>query len=123
VIPTSIKVRKSSRCVELGYGDDLYQLSFEFLRVYSPSAEVRGHGVGNEVLQVGKKDVTLLTMEAAGNYALKLVFDDGHDSGLYDWNYLHHLCINQQSLWADYLQRLEQAGEKRESASINFKAL
>lgn len=123
MIPTSIKVRKSSRCVELGYGDDLYQLSFEFLRVYSPSAEVRGHGVGNEVLQVGKKDVTLLTMEAAGNYALKLVFDDGHDSGLYDWNYLHHLCINQQSLWADYLQRLEQAGEKRESASINFKAL
>ncbi|MFC3681693.1 gamma-butyrobetaine hydroxylase-like domain-containing protein [Bacterioplanoides pacificum] len=121
--PTSIKVRKNSRCVELGYGDDLYQLSFEFLRVYSPSAEVRGHGVGNEVLQVGKKDVTLLTMEAAGNYALKLVFDDGHDSGLYDWNYLHHLCINQQSLWADYLQRLEQAGEKRESASINFKAL
>ena len=123
MIPTSIKVRKNSRCVELGYGDDLYQLSFEFLRVYSPSAEVRGHGVGNEVLQVGKKDVTLLTMEAAGNYALKLVFDDGHDSGLYDWNYLHHLCINQQSLWADYLQRLEQAGEKRESASINFKAL
>lgn len=123
MIPTSIKVRKSSRCVELGYDDDLYQLSFEFLRVYSPSAEVRGHGVGNEVLQVGKKDVTLLTMEAAGNYALKLVFDDGHDSGLYDWNYLHHLCINQQSLWADYLQRLEQAGEKRESASINFKAL
>ncbi|WP_419812686.1 gamma-butyrobetaine hydroxylase-like domain-containing protein [Bacterioplanoides sp.] len=123
MIPSSIKVRKSSRCIELGYGDDVYQLSFELLRVYSPSAEVRGHGVGNEVLQVGKKNVVLLSMEPAGNYALKLAFDDGHDSGLYDWQYLHHLCLNQDELWADYLQRLEDAGQSRETAAINFKAL
>lgn len=123
MIPSSIKVRKSSRCLELGYNDSSYQLSFEFLRVYSPSAEVRGHGVGNEVLQFGKKDVVLLSIEPAGNYALKLVFDDGHDSGLYDWKYLHHLCLNQDDLWADYLEKLQQAGKQRESASINFKAL
>ena len=123
MIPTSIKVRKASRCLELGYGEELYQLSFELLRVYSPSAEVRGHGVGNEVLQVGKKDVTLLRIEPAGNYALKLVFDDGHDSGLYDWTYLHHLCCNQQTLWEDYLKRLEQAGQRREAATISFKAI
>jgi len=123
MIPSSIKVKKASRCVELGYGDSQYQLSFEFLRVHSPSAEVRGHGVGNEVLQHGKKDVVLLSMEPAGNYALKLVFDDGHDSGLYDWKYLHHLCLNQDALWTDYLRKLEQAGKTRESATINFKAL
>lgn len=123
MIPSSIKVKKASRCVELGYGDESYQLSFELLRVYSPSAEVRGHGVGNEVLQFGKKDVVLLSMEQAGNYALKLVFDDGHDTGLYDWNYLHHLCLNQESLWNDYLERLQAAGKSRESLQINFKAL
>lgn len=123
MIPSSIKVKKASRCLELGYGDDVYQLSFELLRVHSPSAEVRGHGVGNEVLQYGKKDVVLLSMEQAGNYALKLVFDDGHDSGLYDWKYLHHLCLNQESLWQSYLERLQAAGKSRESAQISFKAL
>lgn len=123
MIPSSIKVRKASRSVELGYGDKIYQLSFEFLRVHSPSAEVRGHGVGNEVLQYGKKDVVLLSMEPAGNYALKLIFDDGHDSGLYDWKYLHHLCERHDELWAEYLNKLDQAGKQRESASINFKAL
>lgn len=123
MIPDAIKVRKSSRCVALTYGDDTYELSFEFLRVMSPSAEVRGHGVGNEVLQYGKKDVGLLGMEPAGNYALKLVFDDGHDSGLYDWKYLHHLAMNQAELWSDYEHKLEAAGKTRESAQINFKAL
>ena len=98
--PSKINVKAGSGIVELTYdgqsqfepGDSVrcYALSFEFLRVHSPSAEVRGHGVGNEVLQYGKKDVGLLGMEPAGNYALKLVFDDGHDSGLYDWKYLHH---------------------------------
>lgn len=123
MIPQAIKVRKSSRCVELTYGSDVYSLPYELLRVYSPSAEVRGHGVGNEVLQTGKKDVTLLRMEPAGNYALKLVFDDGHDSGLYDWAYLHHLCLNQERLWNEYLQKLEAAGKSRDSATINFRAL
>jgi DUF971 family protein len=123
VIPTSIKVKKNSRCLELTYGDSVHELSYEFLRVYSPSAEVRGHGIGNGVLQTGKKDVVLLRIEPAGNYALKLVFDDGHDSGLYDWNYLRHLCDNQQSLWQEYLDNLAEAGKSRDSAQINFKAL
>lgn len=126
-IPANINVRKQSRCLQLIYnetsGTKEYQLSFEFLRVYSPSAEVRGHGLGNEVLQHGKKEVVLLNIEPAGNYALKLIFDDGHDSGLYDWKYLHHLCIKQDELWQDYLARLEKAGQSRESGVIQFKAL
>tara|TARA_Y100000782_G_C10139147_1_gene246382 strand:- start:217 stop:597 length:381 start_codon:yes stop_codon:yes gene_type:complete len=124
LIPTDIKVRKKSHCLELTYANDaVYQLSFELLRVYSPSAEVRGHGVGNEVLQHGKKDVTLLNIEPAGNYALKLIFDDGHDSGLYDWKYLRHLCDQQDELWQDYLSRIEKAGLSRESNVIQFKSL
>lgn len=123
MIPDAIKVKKSSRCVALTYGPDVYELSFELLRVFSPSAEVRGHGVGNEVLQYGKKDVGLMRMEPAGNYALKLVFDDGHDSGLYDWNYLHHLAVNQDDLWQDYLYKLKAADKTRESTQINFKSL
>ena len=121
--PDGIKVRKNSRCMELRYGEQTFSLSFEFLRVYSPSAEVRGHGTGNGVLQKGKKDVGLLRIEPAGNYALKLVFDDGHDSGLYDWNYLWHLCQNQQGLWDEYLQQLDAAGASRESLLINIKGL
>ncbi|AHK16770.1 MULTISPECIES: gamma-butyrobetaine hydroxylase-like domain-containing protein [Thalassolituus] len=123
MIPTGIKVRKTSRCLELTYGDESFQLPYEFLRVQSPSAEVRGHGVGNDVLQFGKKDVNLVRIDPAGNYALKLVFDDGHDSGLYDWVYLKHLCDNQQTLWDTYLQRLNDAGKSREAQQINFKAL
>ena len=126
-IPSNIKVRKQSRCLELTYneasGSKDYQLSFEFLRVYSPSAEVRGHGLGNEVLQYGKKEVALLNIEPAGNYALKLIFDDGHDSGLYDWKYLLHLCEKQDELWQDYLARLEDANQSRETNVIQFKAL
>ena len=123
MIPSGIRLRKQSRCLALSYGDDGYELSYEFLRVFSPSAEVRGHGVGNEVLQYGKKDVGIVRIEPAGNYALKLIFDDGHDSGLYDWKYLHHLCLNQESPWQDYLQKLEAAGQSRESATINFRSL
>ena len=123
MIPSAIKVKKSSRCLELRYGEEQFELPYEFLRVWSPSAEVRGHGTGNGVLQTGKKDVGLLRIEPAGNYALKLVFDDGHDSGLYDWAYLRHLCLNQESLWQDYLGQLAAAGKSRESSQINFKAL
>ena len=123
LIPKGIKVKQTSRCLQLTYDDGSYELSYEFLRVYSPSAEVRGHGVGNEVLQVGKKDVVLLRIEPSGNYALKLVFDDGHDSGLYDWKYLRHLCLKHDELWQDYLERLQAAGKSRESMQINFKAL
>jgi DUF971 family protein len=123
MIPTAIKVRKASRCLELSYGDMSFQLPYEFLRVQSPSADVRGHGVGNDVLQFGKKDVNLVRIDPVGNYALKLVFDDGHDSGLYDWAYLKHLCDNQPTLWDTYLQRLNEAGKSREAQQINFKAL
>lgn len=123
MIPTAINVNKQQRSVELQYSDSAFTLSFEFLRVFSPSAEVRGHGTGNGVLQYGKKDVGLLRMEPAGNYALKLVFDDGHDSGLYDWSYLRHLCVNQQTLWQEYLQQLQAAGQSRSTHVINFKAL
>jgi len=121
--PESIKVRKSSRCVEFTFDGDMTALSFEFLRVYSPSAEVRGHGTGNGVLQTGKKNVVLLRMEPTGNYALKLVFDDGHDSGLYDWKYLRHLCRHHESLWQEYLDNLQAAGSSRESVMINFKSV
>lgn len=123
MIPSAIKIKKNSRCLSLTYNDGSYELSYELLRVYSPSAEVRGHGVGNAVLQYGKKDVVLLRIEPAGNYALKLVFDDGHDSGLYDWAYLRHLCLNQATLWDDYLQRLQVAGKSRESSIIPIKSL
>jgi DUF971 family protein len=127
-IPSNIKVRKQSRCLELTYpqadkNEEVFQISFEMLRVLSPSAEVRGHGVGNEVLQYGKKNVVLLNIEPAGNYALKLIFDDAHDSGLYDWKYLRHLCDKQDELWQDYLNTLESAGLARESNVIQFKSL
>ncbi|NRA24208.1 MAG: DUF971 domain-containing protein [Oleispira sp.] len=127
-IPSDIKVRKQTRCLELTYlknnqSKEVFQLSFEFLRVLSPSAEVRGHGIGNEVLQHGKKDVILLNIEPAGNYALKLIFDDGHDSGLYDWKYFRHLCDNQEKLWKNYLDKLESAGLTRASNIIQFKSL
>ena len=111
-IPTAIKLHKASKTLELRYGEQRYQLSAEFLRVHSPSAEVQGHG--NPVLQYGKQHVALTGIEPAGNYALKLVFDDGHDSGLYSWDYLHHLATHQDELWQDYLQRLNAAGRSRD---------
>lgn len=123
MVPEKITIRVKSRCLELVFADKTYQLSFEFLRVHSPSAEVRGHGEGNKKLQVAKKDVVLLNAIPAGNYALKLVFDDGHDSGLYDWNYLEYLCENQETLWQLYLSELEQAGQSRSSNQIAFKSL
>jgi DUF971 family protein len=111
-IPTAIKLHKASKTLELHYGEQRYPLSAEFLRVHSPSAEVQGHG--NPVLQYGKQHVALTGIEPAGNYALKLVFDDGHDSGLYSWDYLHHLATHQDELWQDYLQRLNAAGRSRD---------
>src|SRR5690554_1811048 len=123
MVPIGIKVKKASQVLVLTYEDAEFELSYEFLRVHSFSAEVRGHGGGEGILQFGKKDVGLLAVEPAGNYALKLTFDDGHDTGLYDWNYLRHLCENQTSMWAEYKARLEREGKSRESATINFKAL
>ncbi len=100
-MPTAIKLHKASRTLELAYGSERYQLGAEFLRVHSPSAEVQGHG--KPILQYGKLNVALSRVEPAGNYALKLCFDDGHDSGLYTWDYLYQLATHQEQLWADYL--------------------
>jgi len=111
-IPSAIKLHKASKTLELRYGEQIYRLSAEYLRVHSPSAEVRGHG--KPVLQTGKLHVALDKVEPAGNYALKLSFDDGHDSGLYSWDYLHHLAIQQDNLWAAYLNALAAAGQSRD---------
>jgi DUF971 family protein len=99
------------------------QLPAELLRVLSPSAEVRGHGEGNEVLQFGKRNVRILKLEPTGNYALKITFDDGHDSGLYNWEYLQNLCINTDKFWQGYLDRLAKAGKSRDAAKIMFKSV
>lgn len=112
--PTDIILHQQSKLLEIAFDDGArYSLPFEFLRVYSPSAEVRGHGPGQEELQVGKQNVILREVQPVGSYALKLVFDDGHDSGLYTWEYLHQLGKHQGALWQEYLHKLEQADESR----------
>lgn len=118
-IPTEIKLHKQSRYMEIAFDDgSRFELPFEFLRVFSPSAEVRGHGPGEEVLQVGKRDVDITHVEPVGHYAVVLVFSDKHDSGIYSWDYLHDLGINQTRYWQAYLDRLEAAGESREPKSL-----
>jgi DUF971 family protein len=112
--PTDIRLHQKSRVLELTFNDGArFRLPCELLRVYSPSAEVRGHGPGQEVLQVGKEDVNIKAIEPVGTYAIKLVFDDGHDSGLYSWDLLYRLGARQEELWNDYLERLRQAGHER----------
>lgn len=116
--PTEIKLHQKSRVMEVSFSDGkTFRLSYEFLRVFSPSAEVRGHGPGQETLQAGKKDVDIVRLEPVGVYAVKPVFSDGHDSGLYSWDYLYSLGVNADALWQDYLQRLEAAGASREAGS------
>jgi len=113
-IPDELRLRSGGQTLLLSYpalGE--VALAAEFLRVHSPSAEVRGHGVGNEVLQIGKEDVRITGVEPVGNYAVKLIFSDGHDSGLYSWDILHEFARNHVQLWQSYLQRLEQAGHQR----------
>ena len=113
--PTEITLHQKSRLLEIAFDDGArYRLAFEFLRVHSPSAEVRGHGPGQEVLQVGKQEVTLTGVEPVGSYALKLTFDDGHDSGLFSWDYLRELGQYHDALWHDYLRKLNEAGESRD---------
>ena len=114
-IPVAIRLDKSKTVLHLDYEQEQFSLSAEYLRVYSPSAEVRGHGVGQEVLQVGKRAVSIIGVEAVGNYALKLVFSDGHDSGLYDWGYLYELAQTEPEKWQQYLQRLTTAGASRDA--------
>jgi DUF971 family protein len=114
--PTALTVHKQSRTLEIAFdSDQVFVLPFEFLRVYSPSAEVRGHGSGQEVLQTGKREVLLTAVEPVGNYAVMLHFSDGHNSGIYSWDYLYSIGSRQDQLWEDYLQRLEQAGFSRDS--------
>jgi len=109
--PTAIKLRTKSRLLEVGFDDGThFELPFEYLRVYSPSAEVRGHGPGQETLQLGKHEVGIKAVEPVGNYALRLVFDDGHDTGLYTWGYLHELGREREQKWANYLGRLQELG-------------
>ena len=114
-VPTEIRYHRRTRVLELTYADgNRFELSAEYLRVYSPSAEVRGHGPGQEVLQVGKETVSIGQIEPFGNYAVRLHFDDGHDSGLYSWDELYLLGSEQAERWTDYLNRLEAAGHQRQ---------
>ncbi|MDO9051005.1 MAG: DUF971 domain-containing protein [Methylotenera sp.] len=114
--PIDIKLHQSSRLLEIKFDNGTEcMLSCEFLRVYSPSAEVRGHGVGQEVLQVGKEDVNITAIQPVGNYAVKLVFSDDHDTGLYSWDYLYELARDYESLWLEYLGKLSVAGIKRKA--------
>jgi DUF971 family protein len=113
--PSKIKLHKSTGDLEIsfpGVGD--YVLSSEFLRVHSPSAEVKGHGPGQEVLQYGKKHVRIANLEKNGNYAIRIIFDDGHDTGIYSWNYLLELGQQQEKYWQDYLEKLHQEGKSRD---------
>ena len=112
-IPEEIRLQHDRAALTLVYGGERKSLSAEFLRVFSPSAEVRGHAPGQEVLQTGKAGVTIAGLEPVGQYALKITFSDGHDSGLYDWAYLHKLARDRDALWADYLRRMELAGASR----------
>ena len=109
--PTAIKVRTQSKLLAINFDDgSSYELPFEYLRVYSPSAEVRGHGPGQETLQLGKHDVGIKAAEPAGQYAIRLIFDDGHDSGLYTWDYLYELGQTHAQKWQKYLDRLKDLG-------------
>jgi DUF971 family protein len=112
--PTQIKLRTASRLLEVTFDDGgKFDLPFEYLRVFSPSAEVKGHGGGEGVLQVGKQAVGITAVEPVGNYALRLMFDDGHDTGLYSWSLLHELGLNRNANWARYLERCAEAGASR----------
>jgi DUF971 family protein len=116
--PSSIVLHTASRVLEVAFDDGAtFRMPFEFLRVYSPSAEVRGHGAGQETLQEGKRDVTINELEPVGHYAIKPTFSDGHDSGIYAWDYLYELGMNQEQLWSEYLERLEAAGASRDPSA------
>jgi DUF971 family protein len=112
--PTEIKLHQKSRLMEIAFDDGRsYRLPYEYLRVHSPSAEVRGHGPGQEVLQVGKREVEIRSLEPVGSYAVQPTFSDGHATGIYSWEYLQHLGENQERLWAEYLDKLKAAGAGR----------
>ena len=114
--PESITLHGASRVLEVGFADgSVFRIPFELMRIYSPSAEVQGHGPGQEVLQTGKRNVEVVTLEPVGNYAVKPVFSDGHDSGIFSWDYLYFLGSQQAELWQDYERRLQEAGADRDA--------
>ena len=118
--PTALTVHSKSRLLEVTFSDGAeFNIPFELMRVYSPSAEVQGHGPGQEVLQTGKRDVGMLALEPIGNYAVKPVFSDGHESGIFSWDYLYHLGLNQDQLWSDYNSRLQAAGALRDAPMVS----
>lgn len=114
--PTALTVHSQSRVLEIAFSDGAeFKIPFELMRVYSPSAEVQGHGPGQEILQTGKREINIVELEPIGNYAVKPVFSDGHESGIFSWDYLYHLGFDQSRLWDDYNRRLEAAGEQRDA--------
>ena len=119
--PTEIKLHQKSRVMELVFSNgSRFELSYELLRVYSPSAEVRGHGAGQEVLQTGKCEVGITALEPSGSYAVQPTFSDGHSTGLYSWDYLFWLGTNRDALWQQYLERLKEAGASRKPGAAPF---
>ncbi len=114
--PSALTVHTQSRILEIAFSDGVeFKIPFELMRVYSPSAEVQGHGPGQEVLQTGKREVNVVELEPIGNYAVKPVFSDGHESGIFSWDYLYFLGSEQDRLWAEYVQRLKAAGMQRDA--------
>jgi len=119
-IPTEINLHKKSRLLEITFDTgEHFELTCEYLRVYSPSAEVRGHSADQAVLQVGKADVSIDKIEQVGTYAIQLFFDDNHDTGIYSWEWLYHISKNHDELWQEYLEKLEKAGQKRAPAPVD----
>jgi len=119
-IPTEIKLHQQSKMLEVSFSDGAqFNFSCEFLRVYSPSAEVQGHGPGQEVLQLGKEDVNIDKLEPVGNYAVKPIFSDGHATGLFSWTLLYRMGLDQEEMWQDYLKKLQEAGYSRKTKILN----
>ena len=117
--PTALTVHSQSRVLEIAFSDGAaFRIPFELMRIYSPSAEVQGHGPGQEILQTGKRDVGIIALEPVGNYAVKPVFSDGHESGLFTWDYLYHLGADESRLWEDYQRRLQAAGVDRDAPMV-----
>ena len=117
--PTALTVHSQSRILEVAFSDGAaFKIPFELMRVYSPSAEVQGHGPGQEVLQTGKREVGVVELEPIGNYAVKPVFSDGHDTGIFSWDYLYYLGADQDQLWAEYKRRLQAAGANRDAQMV-----
>ena len=113
--PTALTVHQASKVLEIGFDDGaVFRIPVELMRVYSPSAEVQGHGPGQEVLQTGKREVGIVSIEPVGHYAVQPTFSDGHDTGIFSWGYLYHLGSRQDELWQAYLERLAAAGKSRD---------